>query len=65
MKKTISELIDELSVVNIKIFMLIEKIQNKEFEKVDAVKIQELNKQRSKLMNAISEEFNQEKRIKI
>lgn len=65
MKKTISELIDELSIVNIKIFMLIEKVQQKKATLEEAEKVQILNKQRSKLMNAISEEFNQEKRIKI
>lgn len=65
MRKTIAELIDELSIINIKIFMLIEKVQQKKATLEEAERVQILNKQRSKLMNAISEEFNQEKRIKV
>ncbi len=65
MKKTIAELIDELSIVNIKIFMLIEKVQNHTATLEEAGKVQKLNLQRSKLMNAISDEFNQEGRVKI
>jgi hypothetical protein len=44
---------------------LIEKVQKKEATLGEAEKIQILNKQRSKLMNAISEEFEQEKKIKL
>lgn len=65
MKKTLAELIDELSIINIKVFFLIEKVQNKTATLEEAEKIQTLNKQRSKIMNAISEEFKQDERIKI
>lgn len=65
MKKTIAELIDELSVTNIKIFFLIEKVQNKLGSIEDGQKVQELNKLRSRLMNALSDEFKQEGRIKV
>lgn len=65
MKKSISELIDELSVTNIKIFFLIERIQDGKGTLEEGQKVQNLNKYRSKLMNAISEEFKQEGRIKV
>lgn len=65
MKKTIAELIDELSVINIKVFFLIEKIQNKLGTIEDGQKVQTLNKQRSEVMNAISQEFKQKERIKV
>ena len=64
MKKTISGLIDELSVTNIKIYHLVEKVQNNEHTLEDAKKIQNLNTYRSQLCNALNEEFNQEKIIK-
>ena len=65
MKKSLAELFDELSVTNIKVFMLIEKVQNKQATLEEAEKVQSLNKYRNKLMNAISEEFKQEGRIKV
>lgn len=65
MKKTISELIDELSVTNIKIFMLVDKVQKNEHTTEEAKRLQDLNTYRSKLMNAISEEFKQGVRIKV
>lgn len=65
MKKTIGSLIDELSVVNIKIFYLIEKVQKNEHTKEEAKKIQDLNKYRSELTNAINEYFNERIDIKI
>ncbi len=65
MKKTISQLFDELSITNIKIFMLVDKVQRNEHSKEDAKKVQDLNSYRSQLMNAISEEFNQQKVTKI
>lgn len=55
MKKTISELIDELTIVNIKIYHLVDKVESGEFEKAEAQKLQSLNKYRSQLKNAISE----------
>lgn len=65
MKKTLAELIDELSVVNIKIFFLIEKIQNNEHTKAEAKKVQDLNKIRSTLKNAINQFSNENQEIKI
>ena len=65
MRKTIPELIDELSVTNIKVFFLIEKIQDGRGTIEDGQKVQSLNKYRSKLMSALAEEFKQEERIKI
>ena len=59
MKKTISELIDTLSILNIKIFFLIEKLQGGKGTTEEAQKVQLLNKQRSEYMNAINEELNQ------
>ena len=41
MKKTLGSLIDELSIVNIKIFHLIDKVQKNEHSKEDAKKIQD------------------------
>ena len=65
MKKTISELFDSLSVVNIKIFFLIEKIQDGKATIEEAQKAQLLNRERSDLMNAISREFKERERIKV
>lgn len=65
MKKTIAQLIDELSVTNSKIFYLVDKVQKNEHTKEDAKKLQDLNIYRSKLMNAINEYFEDEKIIKV
>lgn len=65
MKKSIAQLIDELSIVNIKIFMLVDKVQKNEHTVEDAKKIQDLNNYRSELMNALNEEFNERKMVKI
>lgn len=54
MKKTLAELIDELTIVNCKIFYLIMKVEQDTHTRADAVKIQALNKQRSRLKNAIN-----------
>ena len=62
MKKTLAQLIDELSVTNIKIFMLVDKVQRNEHTKEDAKKIQDLNMFRAELMNAIN---NDEKIVKL
>ncbi len=59
MKKTIADLIDELSITNIKIYFLEEKVANNTHSVEEARKIQDLNKYRSQLKNALSEEFNQ------
>lgn len=64
-KKSIATLIDELSVTNIKIFHLIEKIQKNEHTLEDAKKTQDLNKYRSELCNALNREFKQREDIKV
>jgi len=65
MKKTIGELIDGLGIVNIKIFYLVDKIQKNEHTRKDAKKLQDLNKLRSKYMNAINAEFKQRQEVKV
>ena len=57
MKKTIGELIDSLAITNNKIFYLVDKVQKDEHTREDAKKIQDLNKYRSELVNAINEFF--------
>ena len=57
MKKTIGELIDSLAITNNKIFHLIDKVQKDEHTREDAKKIQDLNKYRSELVNAINDYF--------
>ena len=56
MKKTLAQLIDELSITNIKIFMLVDKVQKNEHTKEDAKRIQDLNMFRAELMNAINDD---------
>lgn len=58
MKKKLSELIDELSIVNCKIFYLME-------EGSDLAKVKKLNAYRSRLKNAIDDYFNEEGEIKV
>ena len=65
MKKLLSEIIDELITIDIKIFYLIEKIERDDYTKDDAKKVQTLNKQRSALKNAISEYFNEREEVKV
>ena len=65
MKKTIAELIDELSITNIKVFFLIEKVHQDTHTKEDAKKIQVLNRYRSQLVNAINEFFNERQEVKV
>lgn len=65
MKKSIAHLIDELSVTNCKIFYLVDKVQQDTHTKEDAKRLQDLNIYRSKLMNAINEEFEAETIIKV
>lgn len=65
MKKSIATLIDELSVTNIKIFMLVDKVQKNEHTKADAKKLQDLNSFRSELCNALNKEFKERQIIKI
>lgn len=65
MKKTIGHLIDEISVVNCKIFHLVEKVQKDEHTREDAKKLQDLNSYRSQVINAINNFFNERQEIKI
>ena len=65
MKKNISSLIDELSITNIKIFYLVDKVQKNEHTLEDAKKIQDLNSYRSQLVNALNEEFGERKELKV
>jgi len=62
MKKSLAQLIDELSITNIKIFMLVDKVQKNEHTKEDAKRIQDLNMFRAELMNAIN---NDDKIVKL
>lgn len=64
MKKNIASLIDELSVTNIKIFMLVDKIQKNKHTKKDAKKLQDLNSYRTELCNALNKEFKEREIIK-
>lgn len=64
MKKSIASLIDELSIANIKIYHLEDKVADNTHTKEDAKKIQDLNRYRNELVNALSEEFNQQVNIK-
>ncbi len=59
MKKSIATLIDELTVTNLKIFHLVDKIQKDKHTREDAKKAQELNVYRSKLCNSLNKEFKQ------
>ena len=65
MKKKLSLLIDELSITNIKIFMLIEKVYQDKHTREDARKVQDLNKYRSELCNAIDEIVGDKPYIKV
>lgn len=65
MKKTIGELIDSLAIANNKIFYLVGKVQKDEHTREDAKKIQDLNKLRSDLVNAIDDYFEGRKDIKV
>jgi hypothetical protein len=65
MKKSIAELYDELSVTNIKIFMLVDKAQKGEATTEEAKRLQDLNSYRSQLKNAINEYFHERQEIKV
>lgn len=58
MKKTLAELIDELSITNCKIFALMD-------DGDDLEKIKKLNKHRSELKNAINDFFGERREIKV
>jgi hypothetical protein len=65
MKVSIGEMIDGLSVVNIKTFYLVDKVQNGSHEVKDQVKIQALNKRRWEFINGINEYFDERQEIKL
>ena len=65
MKKNIGELIDELCITNEKIYHLIDKVIDDTHTRDDAKKVQELNKYRSQLKNAINEYFKERGEIKV
>ena len=65
MKKTLSALLDELTVTNIKIYHLVDKIANDEHTREDAKRAQDLNRYRSELCNALNREFKERENIKI
>lgn len=65
MEKSIAELIDSLSITNIKIFMLVDKVQKDVHTREEAKKLQDLNTYRSQLMNAINKHFNDRQEIKL
>jgi hypothetical protein len=59
MRKTIGELIDELSITNTKIFYLVDLVQEDKHSREDAKKIQDLNGYRSILKCQINKYFNE------
>ena len=63
MKKTIAMIIDELVITNIKIFMLVDKVQKNEHTLEDAKKLQDLNSYRSELINALNDELDEKQMI--
>ena len=65
MKKTLSALVDELKVKNIKIYHLVDKIRKNEHTREDAKKAQDLNYYRSELCNSLNREFKERENIKI
>lgn len=75
MKKSIAELIDGLTIVNSKIWHLIDEVMVADYENADleylqsmvkkAQNVQKLNSQRSEIMNAISEYFGDKTDVKV
>jgi len=64
-RKTLGELIDELTITNLKIFMLVDKVQDDSHTREDSKKIQDLNLYRSKLKNAINAGLDQQQEVKL
>lgn len=64
-KKSLGTLIDELSVTNIKIFMLVGKVQKNKHTKKDAKKLQDLNSYRVEIANHINRKFKQMEVVKV
>jgi predicted deacetylase len=65
MNKTIAEIIDELCITNMKIFFLVDKVQNDKHTREDAKRLQDLNGYRSQLKNAINAHYNQKQEVKV
>lgn len=65
MKKRISQIIDELTVTNIKIFHLVGKIEKGKHTLEDAKKAHDLNRYRSELCNVLNREFKEREDIKV
>lgn len=65
MKKALSALVDELTVTNIKIYHLVDKITKDEHTRADAKRAQDLNRYRSEICNALNREFKQREDIKV
>lgn len=65
MKKTFSTLIDELTVTNLKIYHLVERIEKNEHTLEDAKAAHDLNHYRSQLCNALNREFKERENIKV
>jgi len=63
MKKSIGELIDALSVTNIKIYMLVERVERKENTVEEGQRMNALVKYRSQLTNAINAELGVDEQI--
>ncbi len=64
-KKSIATLIDELTVTNIKIFYLVDKIKGNQHTRAEAKKAQDLNSYRSELCNELNREFKESETIKV
>lgn len=65
MEKTIGELVDEISIVNIKIFMMVEELERHENTVEDAWKMNALVKRRAELRNAINKKVGDRIDIKV
>ena len=65
MKKSLAEVIDELTVTNIKIFHLVDKIAENKHTLEDAKAAHDLNRYRSELCNALNREFKERENIKV
>lgn len=65
MQKNLSELIDELSITNCKVFALVDKVKSENGTIEDAKKLQSANEYRSQLKNSINSYFKEREEIKI
>ena len=65
MNKTIGELVDGLSTINIKIFYLVDKVQRNKHTRKDAKKIQDLNILRGRHINSINKHVKERQEIKV